>query len=205
MYIPTNLTKTKSRTKSLKKWDFWSKNWDIPKKIVKITKLRGTLMHKLLYKKSRTEQRQSRTAVNIEPKIGTVPLKAGQLESMEYSIFLLLYTPIDIICITIRTLCPLGPGLPGTPSLPGRPCNYKQCVVCDVNYNNSVYTEGIYYSLQQQKVKSVKRIATITELVVVWSVCITCIYMYSKSKVLVATVTNSCNTLRFCLRCCKEL
>ena len=31
--------------------------------------------------------------------------------------------------------------------------------------------QKIYYSLQQQKVKSVKRRTTITELVVVWSLC----------------------------------
>ena len=47
-------------------------------------------------------------------------------------------------------------------------------------------TEGIYYTLQQQKVKSLKRITTtcITELEVVWSVCSTCIGN------LVATVTH---------------
>ena len=37
-------------------------------------------MHELLYNKSGTEQRKSRTAVNIEPKIVTVLLKARQLE-----------------------------------------------------------------------------------------------------------------------------
>ena len=31
--------------------------------------------------------------------------------------------------------------------------------------------QKILYSLEQQKVKSVKRISTVTELVVVWSVC----------------------------------
>ena len=36
------------------------------------------------------------------------------------------------------------------------------------------YVQKIYYSLQQQKVKSVERVTTITELVVVWSVCSTC-------------------------------
>ena len=68
----------------MKKAGFLVLNWDILKnsmKIGKITKLylRGKLMHKLLYKK---EQRKSRRAVNIEPKFGTVLLKAGQLESM---------------------------------------------------------------------------------------------------------------------------
>ena len=44
--------------------------------------------------------------------------------------------------------------------------------------------QKIYYSLQQQKMKSA-RITTITELVVVWSVCSTCMV------VLVATVTHA--------------
>ena len=40
MGIPTNLSKTKSGTKFLKKWVF--KNWDI---LTKIIKLRGKLVH----------------------------------------------------------------------------------------------------------------------------------------------------------------
>ena len=45
--------------------------------------------------------------------------------------------------------------------------------------------QKIYYSLQQQEVNSVECVTTITELVVVWSVCST-----SKSKLLVATATH---------------
>ena len=37
-----------------------------------------------------------------------------------------------------------------------------------------LHVQKIYYSLQQQKVKSVEHVTTITELVVVWSVCSTC-------------------------------
>ena len=39
-------------------------------------------MHKLLYEKKRDRAKKSVIAVNIEPKIGIVPLKVGQLESM---------------------------------------------------------------------------------------------------------------------------
>ena len=46
-------------------------------KTVKIIKLRGKLVHKNAVKKSGTAR-----AVNFELKIGTVPLKAGQLVSM---------------------------------------------------------------------------------------------------------------------------
>ena len=46
--------------------------------------------------------------------------------------------------------------------------------------------QNMYYSLQQQKVKTIKLIAAITELVVVWSVCNSCVYMY---RINVATVT----------------
>ena len=42
--------------------------------------------------------------------------------------------------------------------------------------------QKICYSLQQQKVKSVKRTTTITELVVVWSLCSVCTSV-TKSKV----------------------
>ena len=48
-------------------------------KTVKIIKLRGKLVHKNAVRKSGTK---SGTAVNFELKIRTVPLKAGQLESM---------------------------------------------------------------------------------------------------------------------------
>ena len=59
-----------------------------------------------------------------------------------------------------------------------------------------------YHFLQQQKVKSIERITTITELVVVWSVC--SMHTYGKIKASCGH-SYSCNALRFCLRCCKEL
>ena len=51
----------------------------------------------------------------------------------------------------------------------------------------------IYYSLQQQKVKSIKRSTTITELVVVWSLCSVCTSV-TKSKAVILY-----NTSRFLL------
>ena len=54
-----------------------------------------------------------------------------------------------------------------------------------------------YYSSQQQKVTSIKRIITITELVVVWSVCST----LGCQRFLWIQLNYSCNTLHFCLRC----
>ena len=43
-----------------------------------------------------------------------------------------------------------------------------------IYWHTKVDVQKIYYSLQQQKVKSVEHVTTITELVVVWSVCSTC-------------------------------
>ena len=53
--------------------------------------------------------------------------------------------------------------------------------------------QKIYYSLQQKKVKSVKRSTTITELVVVWSLCSVCTSV-TKSKAVILY-----NTSRFLL------
>ena len=52
-------------------------------KIVKIIKLRGKLASTQKYnKKAGQSEKKSGTVINFEQKIGTVPLKAGQLESM---------------------------------------------------------------------------------------------------------------------------
>ena len=59
--------------------------------------------------------------------------------------------------------------------------------------------QKVYYSLQQQKVNCVKHITTITELVVVRSICST--YTCAVKSNLVATVTRA----TLCHRCCKEL
>ena len=50
-------------------------------KMAKTIKLGGKIMYKNAIK-SGTKQRKSGTAGNCEPKIGTVPLKVGQLEGM---------------------------------------------------------------------------------------------------------------------------
>ena len=54
--------------------------------IAKIIKLRGKIVHNNTVKKKRDKVKKKRDSRKFEPKIRTVPLKAGQLESIHNTV-----------------------------------------------------------------------------------------------------------------------
>ena len=86
MYHTYQPVQYKSRTKSLKKQDFFVKKQDVLNnlmKIAEIIKLRSKILHKNTLKKV-GHSKEKWDSRKFSTKIRIVPLKTGQLESMVY-------------------------------------------------------------------------------------------------------------------------